>query len=154
MAYIKFNATLNKVHWDINCSPCWVVKSRPLGHLYTRAWGSVTTESKILHWWRMPRPSHFAWGLKGPRRLEWMKNLHGALHGIQCKILHGLPDFTWSLPQRVGPTPNLGPQHFKISQSLIHYNLLCTRAHIIEDGNEMIFSWESSHIHLYTKPEG
>ena len=53
--------------------------------------------------------------------------------------------------KKVGPTPNLGPQHFKISQRLIHYKLLCTRAHIIKDGNEMIFSWESSHIHLYTK---
>jgi hypothetical protein len=67
-----------------------------------------------------------------------MKNLHEVLHGIQCKMFHGLPDYAWSLPQRVGPTPNLGPQHFKISEYLIHYDLLCTRAHTIEDGNEMI----------------
>ena len=31
-------------------------------------------------------------GLKGPRKFEWMKNLHDVLYGMQWIMFHGLMD--------------------------------------------------------------
>lgn len=74
----------------------------------------------------MLRPSHFilhwAWRLKGPRKIEWMENLHGVLHGMIESCFHGMLDCVNTKPG--------GPWNFKILQSLMHYNQLCRRVHM------------------------
>ena len=32
-------------------------------------------------------------GPKGPRKFEWMLNLHGVLHGMHWIMFYGIPDF-------------------------------------------------------------
>ena len=50
--------------------------------------------SKISHCWKCwdDPPSLYsrAWGLNGPRKFDWIKELHGVLHGMQWIMFHGL----------------------------------------------------------------
>lgn len=59
-----------------------------LGPLYIRAWDFLTNDIQIMViGWEVgeglsslyTRP----WGLKGPKKLKWMKNLRGVLHGTK-----------------------------------------------------------------------
>jgi hypothetical protein len=50
----------------------------------------------------MTVPSEFSLELDGLREqgsAKWMENLQGVLHGLQCIVFHGLPDFVSSPPQ-------------------------------------------------------
>ena len=42
------------------------------------------------------------WRFEGPKKFEWMTNLHIVLHGNQCVIFDGLPDFVSSPSKRGG----------------------------------------------------
>lgn len=41
----------------------------------------------------LPSQQIYALGFKGPRKLEWMKNLLGVLHDMQQMMFHVLLDF-------------------------------------------------------------
>lgn len=47
-------------------------------------------------------------GLKGPRKFEWKKCLHGFLRGMWWIVFHGLPGFVPSLPPRGGSNTKWG----------------------------------------------
>ena len=47
---------------------------------------------------------HFADEGEGPKKISWMKSLHGVLHGGLWIRFHGLPEFSLGLP----PTPRGG----------------------------------------------
>jgi hypothetical protein len=53
----------------------------------------------------------------GSRKFEWMKNLPGVLHGMQWILIHGLPDFASSPPQRGGSNTILGDHDISTSHN-------------------------------------
>lgn len=71
--------------------------------------------------------SHESLSPKGPKKLEWMINLHVALDGMQWMMCHDLLDFRQAQLKDVGVTQIGTPQNL----TTCHYcNLLCIRAHM------------------------
>ena len=102
------------------------------GHFRQELEGPWPWKYTISPWWNMPRlcPTSLytrAWGPKGPRKFEWIKNLHGVLHGIQWIMFHVLQDLHQAHLKEVDLTQTERPWHSKISKPSIYYSFCVTR---------------------------
>ena len=80
------------------------------GHFTHKTEGPCPLHSKILvgrKGWDRPSSLHIRrWRSKSPKKLSWMKSLHGFLHGRLWIMWHGLLKFASDPPSRGRPSAN------------------------------------------------